>query len=179
MADGYSNLVELILTDPFEIRYPHLLYFAFVSRARGLHEGIVDQIEANNPHSVFPLLRTYTELVSYLLYCNLHPHYIDVMLNVGPEKNRSKKGITAIRDAILDSAPGLKKVYDTLSRYTHFNEVGIYNQIQYVEGEPLKFSWSEYPRWKNENDFRVACSHAHELLHGFFDHTELFGKIFL
>lgn len=178
LPNNYSELAKLVLFDPMEIRHPHLLYFAFISRGRGLHEGILDQIGENNPHSVFPLNRAYTELISYLIYCNQNPHYVDVMLGLGSKKNQAKKSMTAIQDAIKNSAPGLKTVYNTLSRYTHFNEIGIYNTIKNSEDDRSKFSWTEYPMWKNENDFKVACSQIHELSEGFTDHMIIFARKF-
>lgn len=179
LSESYSRIGRIVLTVPFRTKHRHLLYLAFISRGRGLHEGIVDQIEKDNPHCVFPLNRTYVELISYLIYCNQNPHYIDVMLQLGRDKSRAKKGITAIQDAIVKTAPGLKKVYDTLSRYTHFNETGIYNTISFSDEEQTQISWTEYPRWKNEDDFKVACSQIHELSEAFVAHMHEFAEKYL
>ena len=176
LPEGYSSVGRTLISTPLKTKHSHLLYLAFISRGRGLHEGIVDQIEKNNPHSVFPLIRTYIELISYLIYCTQNPHYIDVMLQVGTNKGRAKKGITAIQDAIVKTAPGLKKVYDTLSRYTHFNETGIYNTLSFSDEAQTKISWTEYPRWKNENDFKIACSQIHELAEAFVPYMHEFAE---
>ena len=179
LPNNYSELAKMVVSDPMDIRHAHILYLAFISRGRGLHEGILDRIGKDNPHCVFPLNRAYAELVAYLIYCNQNPHYIDVMLRLGSERNRARKSITAIQDAIKNSAPGLKTVYDNLSRYTHFNEAGIYNSIRNSDEDPGKFSWTEYPRWKVEDDFKVACSQIHELSEGFTQHMALFAEKFL
>ena len=179
LPKSYSTLARNVLEDQIKTLPPHILYFAFISRGRGLHEGILDQIEKNNPHSVFPLNRAYTELISYLIYCNQNSYYIDVMVQIGEQKNRAKKSLTAIQDAISKSAPGLKRVYDTLSRYTHFNETGIYNTISFADDEKTTISWTEYPRWKNEDDFKVACSQIHDLSEAFTEYMDEFAGKYL
>jgi len=179
LPNNYIDLGKIVLKEQIKTQHAHLLYFAFISRGRGLHEGVVDQIKRNNPHCVFPLNRAFVELMAYLIYCNSNPHYIDVMLQLGPEKNRAKKSMTAIQDSIVKTAPGLKKVYDTLSRYTHFNETGIYNTISFSDDAQTKILWTNSPRWKNESDFKVACSQIHDLSVAFTDYMNEFAQKYL
>jgi hypothetical protein len=48
-----------------------------IARVRGLHEGIVREIGADNPHAVFPLLRAFAEALLLIAYVADHPEYVE------------------------------------------------------------------------------------------------------
>lgn len=140
-----------------------LLFSSVVSRMRGLHEGIVREIMANNPHAVLPLIRAWVEVITITMYLLRNPRYIDFVLH-GPGDGRPrKKSFEAMFHAVKDDAEQLRVVYGQLSDYSHFGLLGVWNAHSIEDDEQGIVSWTDAPRWRDENHFRIACAHAHEL----------------
>jgi hypothetical protein len=49
-----------------------LFFFSMVSRCNSLHAAITREVNAQNPHAVFPLIRAYAEATALLIYVYDH-----------------------------------------------------------------------------------------------------------
>ena len=97
-----------------------MLFGSFVARTRGLHEAVVREIEVNNPHAVFPLIRSWVEVVTIAMYVIQKPAYAQY-LQEGPGTNMpAKKSFEAMFHAVKDEAGQLRQVYGQLSEFSHF-----------------------------------------------------------
>ncbi|QRP47971.1 hypothetical protein [Amycolatopsis sp. FDAARGOS 1241] len=139
-----------------------LLFGSFVSRMRGLHEGVVREIAADDQHAAFPLIRAWLEVSTIALYCLRKPDYVNFML-WGPGKDRpGHKSFAAMFHVVREDAPGHEPIYRQLSDYSHFGQLGIWNA--HTPGEDSRYvSWTDIPRFRNEGHFQTACAWAHEL----------------
>lgn len=145
------------LTDGF------LLFGSFVSRMRGLHEGITRGLKADNPHAVLPLLRAWVEVSTIGLYVVRKPTYAELVL-YGPGPGRpARKSFTSMFHAVKDDAAQLGLVYQQLSDYAHFGTLGVWNAYAVAHEEDRHITWTDVPRWKSETEFRIACAQTHEL----------------
>lgn len=143
---------------------PNLMLFgSFVSRMRGLHEGIVREISAGNPHAVLPLERAWAEVVALAIYIVKNPSYALALLNDPRDGGPGRKSFAAIFDAIKDEAGNMKAVYRQLSDYSHFGSLGVWNAHSIDSDEDRTISWTDVPRWRDDSHFKVACAQAREL----------------
>lgn len=140
-----------------------LLFGSFVSRLRGLHEGVLREIGNNNPHAVLPLLRAWVETVTIGLYTLRNPIYIDQLL-YGPGDGRpARNSFEAMFHAVRQDASQLKLVYSQLSDYSHFGTLGVWNAQALESEKDRKVSWTDAPRWTSEQEFQIVCALTHEL----------------
>jgi hypothetical protein len=153
----YTEIARAALSDASSMQVAHMAFMAFVARARGLHEAIVREIRQENPHAVFPLLRSMAELATIMLYTNQTPSYIDTVVGIGPGKFQ-RKSFQAMFDALRGQAPGLKAVYAHLSDYSHMGHAGVANAMTPTDDESQFVEWTDRPHWRSANDFRVACA---------------------
>ena len=179
LVEGCREVATKYLLKGKPFTTAHMLFQAFISRARGLHAGSLREIEFDNPHGVFPLNRAFLELTGTLLYCLKKPHYIDVLMQSGSEKARGRKSFEAILYATKEEAPGMKHIYKDLSEYSHFRELAIYNVQTPRDEDSGRISWTDEPHWRSDNDFKVACSQVAELQEAFVLILEEFGQKYL
>jgi hypothetical protein len=124
---------------------------------------VLQALKSDNPHAALPLLRAFTELVAVLYYCLNKPSYVDRLSKIGPEAKRGTTPFKDMFDAISNELSGMKNVYADLSEYTHFRELAVYN-VHTIEDEPGRgIFWTDVPRWKSEDEFRIACAQLCEL----------------
>lgn len=83
----YTEVAKRHMKGQTDLSLGYMLFGSFVSRTRGLHEGIVREIVANNPHTVLPLTRAWVETITIGLYLLRRPAYAEYLLH-GPGKNR-------------------------------------------------------------------------------------------
>jgi len=81
--EGYTAIAREHLHSTGQLWPQTLVFAACVSRARGLHEGCLTVISADNPHAALPLLRAYAELVSIIFYCLRRPNYVSRLSGLG------------------------------------------------------------------------------------------------
>ena len=166
-SEGCPKDYSKIAQEYFEIRsdiFPEsMVFFACISRARGLHEGIFNAILKNNPHATFPLIRAYAELITVIIYSLKKPNYLSRLSGIGLESGRGTVPFGQMFEEISDEAPGMASVYHQLSEYSHFRELAIYNVHKTDETNPFKFSWTDTPNWKSEKEFYIACAQLREL----------------
>jgi hypothetical protein len=137
-----------------------------VVRARGLYEGIVREIQHDNPHAVFPLMRQFAETVAMAFYVADHPEYADVITERERDKpagTRRRKTIQALIGHVEKVyAPQFGDVYAELSEVAHFGTVAMWIAHR-LEGESGGTSWSSIPRWRDDRQLYVACAQLLEL----------------
>lgn len=140
-----------------------MLFGSFVSRMRGLHEGVIREIVNNNPHAVLPLLRAWVETITIGLYVLRNPRYAEYLLE-GPGGNRAaKKSFQAMFHAVRDDAGQLEPVYRQLSDYSHFGSLAVWNAHSPNDQDDEHVTWTDVPRWRDERHFQIACAQAAEL----------------
>lgn len=160
---GYTKVAREAL-DSSGLTSGLMLLMAMVSRARGLHEAIIRELERDNPHAVLPLTRAWVELVTIALYCLKKPNYIAVLLNGHRDSNvGGRKSFEAMFNAVREDASGLKNIYGELSEYTHFGPLAIYNVHRVGSEVDRTITWTDAPHWRNDTHFKVACAQAAEL----------------
>ncbi len=161
--EDYTELARESLGIRQPVTPETLVFMAMLSRARGLHEGVLQALKSDNPHAALPLLRAFTELVAVLYYCLNKPEYVSRLSRTGPGSERGYSKFSQMFDDISNVLPGMKAVYSELSKFTHFEELAIYN-VHTIEDETGRgIFWTDVPRWKSEDEFRIACAQLCEL----------------
>lgn len=159
----YTDISMEALSDG-TLTQARLLFMSMVSRARGLHEGIVRELANDNPHAVLPLERAWVELITIMLYTLRSPTYVSALLSEPGEKNAPKrKSFEAMFHAVREDAEQLRLVYGELSEYSHFGLLAIYNVHSIGDEGNGTVEWTDVPRWRDEIHFKVACAQTAEL----------------
>lgn len=127
---------------------------------RGLHEGTVRELGANNPHAVFTLMRAWSEVIALAIYVRKKPAYAASLLNSPKNGGPGTKSFEAIFHAIQDEAANMKAVYSELSDYTHFRARGVWSAHTLEEDGVT--TWTDAPNWSDDRQFKIACALAHE-----------------
>lgn len=133
------------------------------TRFRGLHEGIVREIAASNPHAAFPLNRAFAETILTVAYAHDHPDYVErIMERRGDQPKELKRlQIKTLIDHIAPTAPGFRHVYDELCEITHFGSVALWQP--HLLAEPMTVQWRSEPRWRNDREPLIACAQLAEM----------------
>lgn len=160
---GYTSIAKRHLADMANMSTGTMLFMAFTSRMRGLHEGVVREIVASNPHAALPLIRAWAEVITIGLYVSRNPQYVEFLLH-GPGENRpGRKSFEAMFHAVKEDAEQLRLVYGELSEYSHFGPLAVWN-VHSIEDEAERIvTWTDVPHWRDDTHFQVACAQAHEL----------------
>lgn len=161
--NGYSAIAKRHMAGREHLTAPMMLFGSFVSRMRGLHEAILREIKANNPHGTFPLLRAWSEVVALAIYVTKKPSYMNALMIDPREGGPGRKSFAAIFDAIRDEAGNMKAVYAQLSDYSHFGSLGVWNAHSIDPDDDRIVHWTDVPQWRNEDHFKTACGLTREL----------------
>ena len=162
-----SRVYDDVLTAAFARPHTYGLLTVFAqsacTRFRGLHEGIVREVAASNPHAAFPLNRAFAETVLTLAYAYDNPDYLDRITERRGDQPKELKRlpITVLIDHIEPSAPGFRHVYDDLCEMTHFGSVALWQP--HVMANVTTVHWRSEPRWKNEREPLIACAQLGEM----------------
>lgn len=138
-----------------------------IARVRGLHEGIVREIGADNPHAVFPLLRAFAEALLLIAYVADHPEYVEAAVQdprddtADTPKRKTFQGLINHMDSNYSSQ--FKHVYAELSDLAHFGSRAVWNAWQPVDEETRSATWTSTPRWRDQRDLYIACASLLEL----------------
>lgn len=160
---AYTAIARTHLEPHQHITQNFMLFAAVVSRMRGLHEAVVREIEAGNPHAVLPLTRAWVEVITIALYICKKPAYAEFVMH-GPGPNRpGKKSFEAMFNVIKDEAEQVRLVYGELSEYSHFGPLAVWNAHSIEDEDERLVTWTDAPRWRDEKHFQIACARAHEL----------------
>ncbi|HEX3783684.1 MAG TPA: hypothetical protein VHX38_28810 [Pseudonocardiaceae bacterium] len=176
---SYTEVAMKHMMDRNDLTTDFMLFGSFVSRMRGLHEGVIREIDASNSHAVLPLIRAWVETIAIALYVLRKPSYADYLL-YGPGNNRpAHKTFTAMFHAVREDASQLKLVYGELSDYSHFGSLAVWNAHSIDDEEQRTVSWTDTPRWRDEKHFQVACAWAHELSQAGLDALDRLGELLI
>lgn len=150
---------------------PVFVVLGLIARAQGFHEGAIQSIRAGNPHAAFTLLRAYAENAAAVAYLVDHPSELSRFFGGGHYVSAGKLVANA-----AEHAPGLKRVYDTLSEYAHPGSRGVIasHRVEDLQGGDVRFGWQSEPRFKSEGDRLLACAWTYELAEG---HATLIEKL--
>jgi hypothetical protein len=133
------------------------------TRFRALHEGIVREVSASNPHATFPLNRAFAETVLTVAYAHDHPDYVErIMERRGDQpKDLKRLPVATLIDHITSDAPGFRNVYDELCEITHFGSVALWQP--HLVGDGSTMQWRSEPRWRNDREPLIACAQLKEM----------------
>lgn len=183
--DSLADAVEKIQLDrPFD-RLAHeilttyidsggrstLLAFFFMSavtRARGLREGAVREIEAACSPSAATLLRQLAESVALTFYVGDEPAYAEAIAfpadqaRPGAPKRKGPQALIHHMDRHHAGHFGI--VYSDLNDMTHFNSSAMWSSHRI--GTNGSSHWSSTPGWKNDLDPLIYCALLLELTSG-------------
>lgn len=159
----YTSIAKRHMVGRVHLTPAMMLFGSFVSRMRGLHEGILGEIQSSNPHAVFPLLRAWAEVVALAIYVTKKPAYMEALMVDPREGGPGRKSFAAIFDAIKDEAGNMKAVYAQLSDYSHFGSLGVWNAHSIDPEDDRIVRWTDAPQWRNDNHLKVACGLTREL----------------
>jgi hypothetical protein len=175
----YTEIARKHMASTTDVSEGFLLFGSVVSRMRGLHEGVVREIAADNPHAALLLTRAWVEIITITMYLLRHPGYVEFLLH-GPGDGRpGKKSFEAMFHAVKDDASQLKLVYRVLSDYSHFGTVGVWNAHAIEDEEQRILTWTDAPRWRNDDDFRITCAQANELAVAGLHYLDELGRLLI
>lgn len=140
LADQLSDISARAVTDcPAELFGTHHIFLmSAMARAQGLHDGITREIQANDPHTVFPLLRTYLDLGALLTYVTERPTYIHKLV-VNPRDSvagRGRASFQTILSVVRRRYPGVRKAWAELSEFGHFGSFGVWASWSFDDTDP-------------------------------------------
>jgi hypothetical protein len=170
-GDRYLDIGKRLLPfspDGMPMNYTTLFWFSMITRSQALHGAIAREIRMSNPYAVFPLIRAFVEAVVLVNYVNDHPAYVEVLTSRPrdlPKRGPKRKSIQALISYASKHAPGLKNVYAELSEATHFGAIAMWtpHAIANEDENSMKTTWTNYPRWRSDNEALIACAQILEL----------------
>jgi hypothetical protein len=131
--ERYTAIAQVHMSTPY-LTQGWMLFGSFVSRMRGLHEGVVREIAADNPHTVLPLMRAWVEVITIALYVLRKPNYVEVLLH-GPGDGRpGRKSFEAMFHAVRDDASQLRLVYREEDEASGTVTSAVWNAHSIVDG---------------------------------------------
>ena len=144
------------------------LFFAqsMVSRCQGTHEAIVREIRLENPHAVFPLLRSLVESFAMLHCVTDHPRYIETLTVQAKDIPKGQRKRISIQKLVAHAffyAPGLKNVYAELSEITHFGSAAMWTSHRIEDPVAHTTSWTNNSRWRDTEQALIACAQTIEI----------------
>jgi len=161
-AGDYDELAKNFLAsegiDPTAL--PVLFFSSMVNRCNSLHAAIAREMQAQNPHAVFPLIRAYAEGAALVIYVYDHVGYVEALIDRPRERQRSTRARLKVRKLVayaLKHAPGFKHAYDELTDFTHFGSTAMWSPFVLSDGGD-SFSWTSYPRWRNDEQAMIAAA---------------------
>jgi hypothetical protein len=179
-AADYDEVAKHFLSqeDIDPIAPPVLFFSSMVNRCNSLHAAIAREMHAQNPHAVFPLIRAYAEGSALLIYVNDNIGYLEALIEIPRERKRSAPKRLRVGKLVayaVKHAPGFKHAYDELTDFTHFGSTAMWSPFVLSEsGDRISFSWTSYPRWRNDEQALIAAAltlevsdAAHNLLANF------------
>lgn len=168
-ADRFKSITTAVLTrvTQSDLDLPQRIFLtSALARAKGLHDGIVREIRANNPHTVFPLLRTYVELGGLLDYVTEKPDYLRKLM-ANPRDSPAGRGrvsFESVWSVVKRRYPGIKRAYVELSEFGHFGSSGVFASWTLDASDPEPGTLGRLihtfgPGWRNpDRDPKLAAA---------------------
>jgi hypothetical protein len=139
-----------------------LFFRSATARARGLHEGIVRETKASNPHAAFPLIRQLAECVAVTQYVVDDPDYVRAIMRdprhrkPGQPKRKNMQAFVNYMNKHHADQFGL--VYRELSDLTHFGSTAMWTSHAIMDEENRLAIWVSEPHWRDETQLYIACA---------------------
>lgn len=156
---GYDDLVKSIMcrhndATGGEFGMLWLFFCSMATRMRGLHDSVAREIRSGNPHSSFSLIRQLAETIALAFYVADHPRYVETIAAGPGARDRElpkRKSVKAIIDHMdRTRADQYGRLYADLCKITHFDNAAMW--ISYEADEDGTFTWTSFPRFKDDND---------------------------
>jgi len=158
LPDAYVEIEKKYLNEAQVLEPEHIVFMSFLSRARGVHEAIVNEIEFQNPHGTFPLIRVFTEIACTLFYAIQKNDFVGTLFGSDGTRSGIPKFVV-ILDSVETSLPHSRAIYTQLSEYTHFKGIGIFNNFNMaISHDKPQLLWTSRPRFRSDKDFKTACA---------------------
>jgi hypothetical protein len=133
----------------------HLLVMGLSSRAVGMHDGVVNALETDNPFATYTLLRSYAENAAALIYAIEKPNQLHRILGLGGSRPIKVGTLTNYAEQGSKRFGTFSDVYVDLSDFSHPMSRSIFAAMAPTEDG---FKWQLDPKFKYDKDFVVACS---------------------
>lgn len=171
-GDTYDQLARrFFASNPSgEIRMNQLVLLGILVRMNGLHQGTLRELENDNPHAVWPLMRAYFELEVAMLYISRHPQYLTSLAERPSGDNVGAlalpKMATMLRN-VKDVIPAGAQAYSELSDITHPGVLATWSghAVSPNDDGSLLLQWSSQPRFRPEQ-LPIAAAQLEELIQG-------------
>jgi hypothetical protein len=116
-----------------------------------------------------------------LIYVYDHVDYVEALVDSPRDRQQSTPARLKVGKLVayaVNQAPGFKHAYDELTDFTHFGSTAMWSPFV-LSDEGESFSWTSYPRWRNDEQALIAAALALEVSEA--SHTLLgnFGGRFL
>ena len=152
-----------------ELDIESLVLQSLLVRVHGLHLGVLNGLESNNPHAVWPLLRSLFELEISILYLSRHPLLIASLAEHRRDTASKKKmlpRITKMLEELKTEIPAGADAYNELSSLTHVEVLATWSShlVNKLDGE-IALAWSPEPRFRPEQ-LPIAVTQLIELVEG-------------
>lgn len=144
-----------------------LFVMSTASRARGLHAAVIREIQNENPHAVFPIMRSLLETAALAFYVSEHPKYVKAVAehpkdrSPGTPNRKSPQALVDFMDRQGHTGQ-LATVYRDLCEITHFGTTGMWAAYAVDGADTGGFSWTSAPRFR-DNTGLIACGQLDEL----------------
>jgi hypothetical protein len=160
----------------------YAFFASAVARARGTREGIVREIAETNPHTVFPLLRQFAETVAVTFYVADHPEYAKTVATHARDRgqNTPSEKSSQFLASFMDTGhtENFKGVWDQLCDIAHFgvSAMWVSHRIDGGDDDLRTVEWSSAPRWRDEEQAKLACSLLLEVTDGMYGALAALGE---
>jgi hypothetical protein len=144
----------------YGLTFLHAFALSAVVRAIGLHAAITASVRSSNPHSSFPLLRTYLEVGIVACYVADNPKYAEVLAGRPElvEGSRQRKSSQALIDVAARRYPGIKGAWDELCEATHMGAPAFWIPWIIEDAPSRSTTVASWPRWGTpEQPFIVSA----------------------
>ena len=133
------------------------VFSGLLTRACGLHDGIVAAIAADNPFAAFPLIRSYAENAAAVLYATDHPRQLE-RIAVGRRAEQVKIG--TMTNYAAPKFTGWKQIYNDLSNYAHPHRLSLMHGLAQKGNS---FELSVTPAFRSDTSYMTACGWTVEM----------------
>jgi hypothetical protein len=139
---------------------PRMTMMSLLTRAQAFHDGAIDSALQDNPFATFTLLRSYAENAAVLIWISEKQGEVRRLYpNVPAEFTFSIGKLVAFAGKV---SPGFNGIYEQLSGFAHPSAASALSSWKTTES-PGHVDWASKPRFKNDDDFMIACAWLVEL----------------
>ena len=166
VGDSLAEVGRMIVSTTAEgVTFLHAFAISASVRATGLHRAIRSAIADNNPHAVFPLLRSYVETAMVICYLTDRPSEVRSFLGL-PESDPASR-LRPSSQKLIDHAArrysGIKALWAELSDLTHLGSPAVWMPWVIEDEQQRLTTIASFPRWRRPQEALIACGEAVEI----------------